>query len=77
MQQPRGLMLQMKRRAERGQETGQGHIAGRCKKALLWGLLSLSVEMVLSMAVHKMSQETAQASLYCLASVTDLWFENA
>lgn len=70
-------MLQMKKRVEREQETGQGHTAGRCKKDLHQGLLSFSVERVLSMVVHKMSQETAQASLYCLVSVADLWFKNA
>lgn len=55
VQQPCGIMLhtarptfQMKTRVERGQETGQGHTAGRCKKDLHWGLLSFSTEMGMS-----------------------------
>lgn len=65
---------------EKGRERAGNRPRAHCwqvQERFASGLLSFSVEMVLSMVVHKMSQETAQASLYCLVSVADLWFENA
>lgn len=72
-----GLFFQMQEQVERGQETGRGYAAGRRKKDVHGAFCPFQGRWVLSVVVHRMSQENAQDSFYCLVSEAELWFEKA